>query len=212
MTTQRLDRLVDLQERVVTRDDYGGEAESWDEIATVWARVRQTGVREQYVNNADREQATRNALMRIRFREDVTEAEHRVLYDQHAWDILGIDEIGYRRFLDLTVQTELGGELQYASGFTVIGGLSDDDVPEAAELTVAFAGSRITFPAFTDKHVLIGRLATEADIVTVVFTDDASMDNQVAGFTEYATPVDLYSVWVSNQRLTFADERTLEVA
>ena len=101
-----LDRIVELQTRRVTRDSFGGEIVSWSEIDKVWANVNQTGVSENFENNATRDLALRNSTMRIRWRDDVEETS-RVVYDGLPWDIKGIAEIGFRRELDLICQTDV---------------------------------------------------------------------------------------------------------
>ena len=101
-----LDRIVELQERRVTRDALGGEIVSWSEIEKVWASVNQTGTSENFENNADRAVALRNATIRIRWRNDVRETA-RVVYDGFPWDIKGIAELGYRRELELICQTDV---------------------------------------------------------------------------------------------------------
>ena len=99
--------------------------------------------------------------MRIRWRSDISEAEHRLVYDHHAWNILGIDAIGRREFMDLTVRTEIGGVLFLPPPFNVKAGLSDDAIPTAAEFTIDHTTAYIAFPAFTDKHILLWRDALE---------------------------------------------------
>ena len=94
-------------------------------------------------------------------------------------------------------------------------GLSDDSTPVGAELTIAGVHDQLTIPTFTAEHLLIARLATEADITYLVFNSDPSMSNQILGFTKHGSPVDVsgtnYSVWVSHQKLTFASDRDLTV-
>ena len=216
MTASHLDRIVTLQSRAVSRDRFGGEVETWADVGEIWARVRITGVREQYVSNADREQALRNAIMRVRFDEAITAAEHRIIWDDHAWDILGLDEIGYRRFLDLTVQTEVGGVDFLPRHYNIRAGLSDDDQPVAAEFTLGHTGARIDFPAFSGKHMLLWRDVAEPELTTFVLVNDITHENQLAGFTKFGMTVEVNgtmgNVWVSNQLLTFAEAMSARVA
>ena len=104
--TTRLDRIVELQERRVTRDTFGSEVVSWAEIEKVWAHVNQTGTSEDFENDANRAVALRNATIRIRWRSDVQETS-RVVYDGFPWDIKGIAEVGRRRELELLCQTDV---------------------------------------------------------------------------------------------------------
>ena len=101
-----LDRIVELQSRTVTRDSFGGEIESWSEIDKVWAAVNQTGVSENFQNDASRKVALRNSTIRIRWRGDVQETS-RVVFDGFPWDIKGIAELGRRRELELICQTDV---------------------------------------------------------------------------------------------------------
>ena len=88
-------------------------------------------------------------------------------------------------------------------------GISDDEIPIASELTVEGVSSTGTIDAYVgNKHLLIARLATEADLFAVTLSSDAGRTNQLGGFTKFATPVrpdsetEDFSVWVSNQALT----------
>lgn len=220
MTTGRLDRIIEIQRRVVTRDSFGGEVETWEEVDTVWARVNQTGIDERFENEANRERATRDARMTILFRDGIDETM-RVIYDEQAWDIRGIAELGFKNKLELTVQADIGGVLYPFTGFTVMGGLSVDNIPEASEITIAQSAHNLVFPAYTDRHVLIWRLATEPDIVAVVLASDPTQANQIGGWSKYVDsnddPILIEvggqdgNVWVSDHLLTHSAE-TLELA
>ena len=103
----RLNRIILLQARVVTRDPtFGSEIEAWIDVAEVWANVEQTGTSEKFNNDANRTVALRNATMRIRWRDDVSETS-RVIYAGLAWDIEGIARLGRRRELELYCQTDV---------------------------------------------------------------------------------------------------------
>ena len=95
-------------------------------------------------------------------------------------------------------------------------GLSADATPESEEGTIAASrGSAIIGP-FTDRHILIFRLASQGDIASVIFSDDPTATNQIGGFSKSSmqvTPkgeVGTYNVWVSNQLLT-RGRATMEV-
>ena len=107
--TTRLDRIVEIQSRRITRDAFGSEVVSWSETDKVWANVNQTGASEDFENNADRDVALRNSTFRIRWRDDVEETS-RVVYDGFLWGINGIAEVGYRRELELSCQTDVHHE------------------------------------------------------------------------------------------------------
>ena len=98
----------------------------------------------------------------------------------------------------------------------VMGGLSADNVPESAELTIVQVGYNIPIPAYTDRYVLIWRLATEPDLISVVFTSDIRSKNLISGFTLWPDMVTLADgregkVLVSNQELTHVAD-TLKLA
>ena len=101
-----LDRIVELQASIIVRDSFGGEMERWKEIDKVWAAVNQTGVSEAFKNDAARRIPLRNATFRIRWRDDLNETS-RVVYNDFAWDIKGIAELGRRRELELICQTDV---------------------------------------------------------------------------------------------------------
>lgn len=212
MTTGRLDRIIELQRRAITRDSFGAEIETWAELDTVWAHVNQTGADEAFRNESNRDQATRDARMTIHYRDDLDETM-RVIYDERAWDIRGIAEIGFKDKLELLVQADIGGVLHPFSDFTVMGGLSMDAVPEASEITIAQTAHSLYFPAFTDRHVLITRLASEPDLMSVIFESDITNANVIGAWTKYGSTLDVggntLNVWVSNQLLTHVAERLL---
>ena len=180
----------------------------------MWANVNQTGVSEDFENDANREQALRNARIRILWRPDITEL-HRLVYDGLAWAIKGIEEIGFRRELELVCQTDVDHSVQ-AIGFTALAGLSADTTPEAAELTIAHTAGRFTFQPITNQHILFGRSIHEPDIIVIVDVDDETQENQIGGWMKFATPVTVgstdYNVWVSEHPITTPTARTLEVA
>ena len=91
----------------------------------------------------------------------------------------------------------------------VIGGLSDDTVPTAAEFTINGNGiGVVAFPAFTDKRVLLWHPVSEGDISSVVFLADPTRENQFSAFTKHGSQIFIPprngNVWVSNQLLTFS--------
>ena len=88
-------------------------------------------------------------------------------------------------------------------------GVSDDAIPEPDELSIAGVSNAGEIVAYAGaKHHLIARLATEADIVSVVYSDDPTGLNQISGFMKYGSTViptgasAAYSVWVSEHALT----------
>ena len=100
---------------------------------------------------------------------------------------------------------------------TVVGGLSDDNMPEGSELTIAQIGSTIPLPTYTDKYQLIWRLATEPDLTSVIFASDLTAQNQIGNYTLWPDVITLIdgrdgNVLVSNQELTDTTVDRLELA
>ena len=90
-------------------------------------------------------------------------------------------------------------------------GTSADETPQGSELSIAATNGAAEIPGYSgDMHVLVARLATEADLTRIVRSDDISQTNQLGAFTEFASTVvptgesEAFSVWVSNQALTQA--------
>ena len=101
--------MVEIQEPVVTRDRFGGEVTTWTTVDTVWANVNVTGTSERFQNDAARDVPLRNATVRISYRADVLET-WRVVFESVgltlAWDIKGIETVGFRHQQNLFVQTD----------------------------------------------------------------------------------------------------------
>ena len=107
-------------------------------------------------------------------------------------------------------------EGQPTQPFNLMGGLSTDSTPETAELTIAQVGAQISFPKFTDRYLLIWRLDTEPDLISVVPASYPT-HNQIGVFTLWPDLVTLSDgrqgkVLVSNQKLTLTDDIILELA
>ena len=99
---------------------------------------------------------------------------------------------------------------------TVKGGLSADDTPIESELTIDGVNHIVSFPAFTNMHLLIWRLDSQGDLTSIVLGNDPTRANQIAAFTKFGSTVDVGAdtgnVWVSNQSLTFPAPDTVETA
>ena len=90
-------------------------------------------------------------------------------------------------------------------------GTSADETPEDSELSLPAVNGAAEISGYSgDMHVLVARLATEADLTRIVRSDDISQTNQLGAFTKSATTVmpgsetEAFNVWVSNQALTQA--------
>ena len=100
-------------------------------------------------------------------------------------------------------------------------GTSEDAVATGPELTIAAVAGVGTILAYAgNKHQLIARLATEADITTVFYSDDPTNLNAIGVFTKQVAKVTptgeaagtLFNVWVSDQALINRADVTLRVA
>ena len=102
----KLNRIVELQRRSVTRDFLGGETVTWSKLETVWAQLKITGTSEDFENDANRVVAARHAEVTVLWRADISERD-RVVYQGLAWDIEGIEQIGFRRETKLHCRTDV---------------------------------------------------------------------------------------------------------
>ena len=86
---------------------------------------------------------------------------------------------------------------------TILLGISDDDVPEASELTITTIVGVGTYPAHAgEKYLLIGRPTSEGDISSVAF-DDSPAIPQFGAYQKYANQILVgvvnYSAWITNR-------------
>ncbi len=86
----RLNRLIEIQHRTVTRDSFGGEIETWVHLAKVWAEKVQVKPAERFIKTSARTLNTSTAQFKILQRGDLDETM-RVIDDYGVrWDIIGI--------------------------------------------------------------------------------------------------------------------------
>ena len=92
---------------------------------------------------------------------------------------------------------------------TAVFGISLDNIPESAELIIPADNGVGTINMYVgSNHFLIARIASEPDIMSVLFSDDSSQTNQIGAFTKYGNRIipqgetEEYNVWVTNQNLT----------
>lgn len=102
MDAGRLDRRITLQSSVATRDAAGGMVETWSDVATVWAQVRNLSARE--VQLAAQRGAAVKAAVTVRYRTGLATDMRVVFEDGSTAPILWIDEIGRRAGLILYVE------------------------------------------------------------------------------------------------------------
>lgn len=97
------DRLITIQKRTITRDAAGGVVETWATTGTWYAAHAPLQAREVEANQ--RQTVTRRANFTTHYRTDINEADYRIQYGGHDWDIIGILEVGRRRFITISCQT-----------------------------------------------------------------------------------------------------------
>jgi SPP1 family predicted phage head-tail adaptor len=95
-----LNRRIQLRRHVETINEKSGERlGEWVPYAHVWAQVVPLAVREQF--SADQVVEHIDLIFRIHWRRDV-EAQHRVVYEGRAYDIVGMPQpLGDRDGLEL---------------------------------------------------------------------------------------------------------------
>lgn len=93
-----MDRRITIQRYEVVGDDgYGNEITGWNDVATVWAEVRQESGREFFASGAI--QAERKVTFKLR-PVDVTVID-RVSYDDRLFDIHDVRELGRKEGVEL---------------------------------------------------------------------------------------------------------------
>ena len=97
-----MDRRVTIQERHIVYDSYGAPQETWADLATVWAEVRQEGGREFF--STPGVQSERKVIFRMRWMDGIT-VLHQVLYAGREHNIHQVRELGRRNGLELHTVT-----------------------------------------------------------------------------------------------------------
>lgn len=87
---QELNHLIEFQELTVTRDQYGGEIESWETVATAYAKVEPLVGREFFAAAAV--QAENTVKFTLRYRSDLN-TFMRLVYDGDDWNMTSVIDI-----------------------------------------------------------------------------------------------------------------------
>ena len=91
----RLNRIVELQEPVVSRDAYGGEIVTWTTRAKVWASFENVGKNtERYIRAASKVKVFRMGRYEMRPPTVNFDERWRIVEDGRVWDVAGIDKEG----------------------------------------------------------------------------------------------------------------------
>lgn len=99
MQAGKLDRLVSLQHRTLTRNASGENVTTYAAFDSVWAGKRDLRGREYF--SAQQTNAELQATWTIRWRDDVTVTDRLVDDSGATFDITHVAEIGRRKGLDL---------------------------------------------------------------------------------------------------------------
>ncbi|MTI32813.1 phage head closure protein [Xanthovirga aplysinae] len=96
-----LDRKIIIQERFLTKDNFGEAIESWEDKATVWAE-------KEYINGNEKagEHQTvyhEQVQFKIRYYSGLT-TKHRLKEGEQLLDILNIKEEGRKKYLLIKAQ------------------------------------------------------------------------------------------------------------
>lgn len=97
----------ELDRRIVIQTVTEGEQSSYGEpervvatLATVWASVRRPGGGQSY--QSKQVDTVTELTFRIRYRTDISiTTKHEIVYDGHTYDVVELNEIGRRQYLDL---------------------------------------------------------------------------------------------------------------
>lgn len=106
MRAGRLDRRITIQVRSQIRDSFGQSSETWADLHEVSASYKPVRAGERFA--AQQTLGEEAAVFTIRYRADLSlsPAEHRIVYRERVWNILGFSELGRRE----------GWEIQAAAG------------------------------------------------------------------------------------------------
>jgi SPP1 family predicted phage head-tail adaptor len=95
-----LDEEIQIQRKVSTYDQTGGEIKTWQTLYTVLARTEypNTGSTENF--EAGMETTLRRVVFTIRFEDDIEETD-RIVHDGDTYDMLAIQPVGRRMYMKL---------------------------------------------------------------------------------------------------------------
>lgn len=104
VTTADLREQITIQARTAGQDGHGQEAQTWTDLATVWAQAEPLRGRDFFA--AGQMQQAVSTRFRMRWRDDITGA-HRVLWRGEPYEVEGqpIDVDGRRQTLELMCLT-----------------------------------------------------------------------------------------------------------
>ncbi|WP_426043697.1 phage head closure protein [Caulobacter sp. DWR3-1-2] len=97
-----LDRRITLQPRVLTKDPFNADVETWPDLTTVWASYEPVKDGERF--RANETAATITARFQIRWSGLVASLSpaDRLNFDNRSFDIVAVKEIGRREGLEIS--------------------------------------------------------------------------------------------------------------
>lgn len=101
MKAGELNRRITIQEKTVTRGTSGGEAFTWTDKVLLWAQANDEGGKEVVENEALITVHLMDFV--LRYRTDL-DTEMRIIYNTKIYEILSIDELGFKVGLKITTQ------------------------------------------------------------------------------------------------------------
>ncbi|MBR0190177.1 MAG: phage head closure protein [Clostridia bacterium] len=105
-----LNRRIEVLEKRVTKDAYGGEEIEWIPVGRVWAKI-EPGSGSEFLN-AQQVQAENSTKITVRFYAGLTVME-RIRYGEKLYEIIGIaDEGTSHRWTVITAKELISDELQ----------------------------------------------------------------------------------------------------
>ena len=96
-------RLIELQARIVKRDQFGSELGPWDKLFSVWAEKLLVKPAERFIKTSARTVNQTTTLFRILAREDVNELMRVIDDNGVTWGIEGIIKTDWK-YLSLKVK------------------------------------------------------------------------------------------------------------
>ena len=103
MDSRKLDRVIVVERKTDTLDDFGTPVEGLAPITTLRAQRLENGSREFVRAYGQAEEGS--AVFRIRWFDGITTSD-RVLFDGEPFDLVEIVELGRRQGLDLRVKSQ----------------------------------------------------------------------------------------------------------
>lgn len=99
MRAGEMDRVIVIEQKVVTKGTSGGEKKEWARFIKVSASVREVSGNEAFIS--DQNQAFIRSVFRIHYHSGV-KSEMRIIYEGNIYDIQGKKELGRREGLEIT--------------------------------------------------------------------------------------------------------------